>query len=123
MDKLVGGVGLNRGRRHPHELACGDALDFWRVVDVQLNRRLLLFAEMKLPGKAFLEFRINELSNGKVSIQQRAIFVPSGLLGLLYWWAVTPLHDYVFSGMISAISTTTSPPQPVSPASASITSH
>jgi hypothetical protein len=105
MDKLIGGVGLARGRRHPENLASGDALDFWRVVDVQPQKRLLLFAEMKLPGKAWLEFKIKTDPQGKSYVEQTAIFVPSGLAGLLYWWAVSPLHDYVFSGMLKAIAT------------------
>lgn len=103
MDKLIGGVGLNRGRRNRDTIMPGDALDFWRVVDVQPHKRLLLFAEMKLPGKAWLEFRLTENADGHTLVQQTAIFVPSGLLGLLYWWAVSPLHDFVFDGMLTGI--------------------
>lgn len=103
IDKLIGGVGSSRGRKHSENLAPGDALDFWRVVDVRPKERLLLFAEMKLPGKAWLEFKITKDAQGNSSVQQTAIFVPSGLLGLLYWWAVSPLHDYIFAGMLQAI--------------------
>lgn len=103
MDRLVGGVGLSRGRRHGRDLKPGDALDFWRVVAVEPNKRLLLTAEMKLPGKAMLEFRIDEIGPGKIRLTQTAKFLPSGLLGLAYWWAVTPLHNLVFGGMLRGI--------------------
>ena len=103
MDRLVGGVGLSRGRRHVCELKPGDALDWWRVVAVEPNKRLLLTAEMKLPGKAMLEFRIDEVAPNQVKLTQTAKFLPSGLLGLAYWWAVTPLHNFVFGGMLRGI--------------------
>lgn len=103
MDRLVGGVGLSRGRRHGRELKPGDALDFWRVVAVEQNKRLLLTAEMKLPGKAMLEFKIEETEPGHIKLTQTAKFLPSGLLGLAYWWAVTPLHNLVFGGMLRGI--------------------
>ncbi|MDX1918989.1 MAG: SDR family oxidoreductase [Candidatus Caenarcaniphilales bacterium] len=103
MDMLIGGVGLARGRRHPSELRPGDALDFWRVVDVQSHRRLLLSAEMKLPGQAVLEFSIQPIGGGRVELCQTARFLPKGLLGMLYWWAVTPLHFFVFNGMLQGI--------------------
>ncbi len=103
MDRLVGGVGLSRGRRHAYELKPGDALDWWRVVAVEPNKRLLLTAEMRLPGKAMLEFRIDETESNQVTLTQTAKFLPSGLLGLAYWWAVTPLHNLVFGGMLRGI--------------------
>ena len=103
MDRLVGGVGLTRGRRNADSIGIGDALDFWRVLDVQQNGRLLLYAEMKLPGKAWLEFRLIEEESGGTTVKQTAFFVPYGILGLLYWRLVAPLHDYVFDGMLRSI--------------------
>ncbi|MCC8359081.1 SDR family oxidoreductase [Salinimicrobium sediminilitoris] len=99
MDKMVGGVGLRRGRTHPHEINTGDTLDFWRVLAAdKKNRRLLLYAEMKLPGEAWLEFRIIE-RNGQNFLQQTATFRPEGLAGRLYWYSVLPFHFFVFDGM------------------------
>jgi uncharacterized protein YbjT (DUF2867 family) len=103
MDRLVGGVGLRRGRRHMTHLKPGDALDFWRVSAVEPGKRLLLVAEMKLPGKAILEFKIEPIGNGKINLVQTAKFLPAGLTGLLYWWLVTPLHNLVFGGMLRGI--------------------
>jgi uncharacterized protein YbjT (DUF2867 family) len=100
LDHLVGGVGLHRGRRGREDLAPGEALDFWRVVDVTKPQRLLLVAEMKLPGKATLEFRLEEIAPGQTMLQQIAHFLPLGLLGLLYWYAVTPFHNFIFNGML-----------------------
>jgi hypothetical protein len=99
LDKLVGGVGLRRGRTSPHTIYTGDTLDFWRVLAADRpNRRLLLYAEMKLPGEAWLEFHIIN-KDGKPYLQQTATFRPRGLLGRLYWYAVVPLHHFVFEGM------------------------
>lgn len=99
LDKAFGGVGLRRGRTHPHHINPGDSLDFWRVlVADKKNKRLLLYAEMKLPGEAWLEFRITE-KNGKNYLQQTATFRPIGLAGRLYWYAVLPFHYFVFEGM------------------------
>jgi hypothetical protein len=99
MDKLAGGVGLRRGRTHPDNLHAGDALDFWRVLYADRDEgRLLLFAEMRLPGEAWLEFRID---NDK--LVQTATFRPRGLLGRLYWYAVMPFHGLVFKGMANRI--------------------
>lgn len=103
IDKLIGGVGLRRGRRHPIEIEDGDALDFWRVIRVEENRQLLLAAEMKLPGQATLEFRVENNDEGKTRLLQSARFRPRGLWGLIYWWAVCPLHAYIFGGMIARI--------------------
>ncbi len=103
LDRLCGGVGLSRGRRSQTELYPGDALDFWRVVDVQKPDYLMLSAEMKLPGEAVLSFRIKELDDGQVELQQIARFLPRGLLGLLYWYSVLPFHHYVFNGMLQGI--------------------
>ncbi|NWG28513.1 MAG: DUF2867 domain-containing protein, partial [Ignavibacteriaceae bacterium] len=99
LDKLVGGVGLRRGRTNKTEIHTGDTLDFWRVLAADKeNKRLLLYAEMKLPGEAWLEFKIVE-KNGKSFLQQTATFRPKGLLGRMYWYSVLPLHFFVFDGM------------------------
>ena len=103
IDRLVGGVGFRRGRRHPADLYAGDALDFWRVERVEQNRLLRLRAEMKVPGRAWLEFQVHPHSDGMASLTQRAFFVPKGLLGLIYWYALYPLHSLIFSGLIREI--------------------
>ncbi len=100
MDKLSGGVGLRRGRTHPDKLYAGDALDFWRVLLADKKaKRLLLFAEMKLPGEAWLEFRIDDDN----VLHQTATFRPKGLKGRLYWYSIVPFHYFVFGGMIRGI--------------------
>jgi len=99
-DQLFGGVGLMRGRTSPREINPGDALDFWRVLYVSREKkRLLLFAEMKLPGEAWLEFRIDE----KNILHQTATFRPRGIWGRLYWLATSPFHFFIFNGMIKNI--------------------
>jgi uncharacterized protein YbjT (DUF2867 family) len=103
MDLLVGGPGLRRGRRDPERLAYGEALDFWRVVGYERDRRLALRAEMKLPGEAQLEFRIEPRGARQCTLRQVALFRPRGLFGLLYWYAVAPLHSMVFRGMLEGI--------------------
>ncbi len=103
MDRFVGGVGLRRGRRHPTEIGVGDALDFWRVLEVEPPRRLLLLAEMKTPGEALLEFRITPLANDQVELQMLSRFLPRGLLGILYWYVLYPFHQWIFYGMLKAI--------------------
>jgi uncharacterized protein YbjT (DUF2867 family) len=101
IDKLSGGVGLRRGRTHPTMVNVGDSIDFWRVLYANKKEgRLLLFAEMKLPGEAWLEFKINN-----DTLYQTATFRPKGLLGRLYWFSVVPLHGIIFKGMIKKIST------------------
>ncbi len=102
LDLLVGGVGLRRGRRDPDQLRVGDAVDWWRVEAVDPGRRLRLFAEMKLPGRAWLEFEVEPDGGGSV-IRQTAIFDPIGLAGLAYWYATYPVHLLVFSGMLRKI--------------------
>lgn len=100
MDKFMGGVGLRRGRTNPSEIHRGDALDFWRVLIAdKKNKRLLLYAEMKLPGEAWLEFRIMKRHN-KMQLRQTATFRPRGLWGRLYWLSVLPFHYFIFNGMI-----------------------
>jgi uncharacterized protein YbjT (DUF2867 family) len=103
LDKLVGGVGLRRGRRSDVDLKAGDALDFWRVLLAdKTNARLLLFAEMKLPGEAWLEWKIKE-NEGKKTLIQTATFRPRGLWGRLYWYSVLPLHGLIFPKMAKQI--------------------
>jgi len=97
LDQLVGGVGLRRGRKNQTELSNGEALDFWRVLIAdKKEKRLLLFAEMKLPGEAWLEFKIDKYN----VLHQTATFRPLGLFGRLYWYAVLPFHSFIFKGMI-----------------------
>ncbi len=102
LDRLVGGPGLGRGRRDPEVLRRGDALDFWRVLDVEPERRLRLRAEMKLPGVALLEFSVTGRGEGS-RLVQTASFHPRGLGGLLYWYLLLPFHGVVFSGMLEGI--------------------
>ncbi|MGF1582907.1 MAG: DUF2867 domain-containing protein [Gemmataceae bacterium] len=104
MDQLVGGPGLRRGRRHPEQVEFGEALDFWRVVGIDRPRSLSLLAEMKLPGKAMLNFDLAPAEDGnRVNLTMTARFRPKGLFGLLYWYAVVPLHEIVFGGMLNGI--------------------
>ena len=103
MDRMVGGPGLRRGRRTLRSVGYGDALDFWRVTDVDAPGFLALRAEMKVPGEALLEFRTEALGDGRTRLVQTARFIPKGLFGLLYWYAVMPLHGYVFRGMLTGI--------------------
>ncbi|MEJ2190096.1 MAG: SDR family oxidoreductase [Acidobacteriota bacterium] len=102
LDLLVGGVGMRRGRRDPEHLAVGDALDFWRVEEFEPDRSLRLRAEMKVPGRAWLEFEVEPDGSGSV-IRQTAIFDPAGLGGLVYWYGIYPLHVQVFKGMLRGI--------------------
>jgi len=100
IDKLFGGVGLRRGRTHPNRIYTGDSLDFWRVLLADKKaKRLLLFAEMKLPGEAWLEFRIDDDN----TLHQTATFRPRGLKGRLYWYSIVPVHYFIFGGMIKNI--------------------
>jgi uncharacterized protein YbjT (DUF2867 family) len=103
LDRLVGGVGLRRGRRHPHEIRVGDALDFWRVEAIEPDRMVRLRAEMKVPGEAWLQFETLTNREGSTRLIQTAYFAPRGLMGHLYWYALYPIHKVVFSGLIHAI--------------------
>jgi uncharacterized protein YbjT (DUF2867 family) len=103
LDRLVGGVGLRRGRRDASRLRAGDSLDFWRVEEIERGRLLRLRAEMRLPGLAWLEMRVDGGDGEPVRYRQRALFHPHGLLGHLYWWSVSPFHAVVFGGMARAI--------------------
>lgn len=110
MDQMVGGPGLRRGRRDPEQVEFGEALDFWRVVGLERDRSLLLLAEMKLPGVAQLAFDLAPQSSGQANpdskvtqLTMTARFRPKGLLGIAYWYAVLPLHGFVFKGMLRGI--------------------
>jgi len=102
VDLVAGGAGLRRGRRHPDELRVGDRLDFWRVEALEPERLLRLQAEMRVPGRAWLQFEVEPAGHGS-RITQTAIFDPLGLAGLLYWYALYPAHALVFSGMLRGI--------------------
>ncbi|MCR4413419.1 MAG: SDR family oxidoreductase, partial [Thermoguttaceae bacterium] len=102
LDLLGGGVGLRRGRRDPVDLRVGDVLDFWRVEAFESNHLLRLQAEMKLPGRAWLEFEVTPAGDGS-TIRQTAVFDPLGLSGLAYWYGLYPLHRSVFAGMLKAL--------------------
>ena len=104
VDKLIGGVGLRRGRRDPRHVRVGDALDFWRVLDVQENRKLTLLAEMKVPGEAMLEFILTAQGNGRTELVQSARFLPRGLWGIVYWYMFALFHALIFKGMLRGIS-------------------
>jgi len=106
MDQLIGGVGLRRGRVHPVELAEGDVLDFWRVEQIEPGRMLLLRAEMKVPGLAWLRFVIEERNPG-CSIRQEARFKPKGAFGYIYWYSLYPIHGLIFRGMLRGIARAT----------------
>jgi len=103
LDRFVGGIGLRRGRRHPTELNTGDAVDFFRVLKAEPPRHLQLFAEMKFPGEATLEFRIHPIKHGRTELQQHSRYLPKGLAGLLYWYTLYPFHQWVFKGMLEGI--------------------
>jgi hypothetical protein len=103
LDRAIGGVGISRGRRDNREICPGDALDLWRVIDVEQQKRLLLSAEMKLPGEAVLFFELRPLDGDQTELRQIARFLPRGLLGLAYWYSVTPFHNFVFDGMLRGI--------------------
>ncbi|MFF7051257.1 SDR family oxidoreductase [Streptomyces griseorubiginosus] len=106
LDRLVGGVGLRRGRRDAARLRVGDSLDFWRVEEIEPGRLLRLRAEMRLPGLAWLEMSVDSGENGRTRYRQRALFHPHGLLGHAYWWSVSPFHAVVFGGMARNIART-----------------
>ena len=103
LDRLVGGVGLRRGRRDPDELYVGESLDFWRVEEIVDGQLLRLRAEMKLPGAAWLELGVQRDEQGRTVFAQRALFSPRGLAGHAYWWSVAPFHGVVFGGMVDNI--------------------
>ena len=102
LDRMVGGVGLRRGRRDPEFLRIGDSLDFWRVEELEREKNLKLYAEMVLPGKAWLEFNL-EVRDGQTYISQDALFAPRGLGGQIYWYLVSPFHFFIFPTMLRNI--------------------
>jgi hypothetical protein len=106
IDLLVGGIGLRRGRKNSEHLEIGDPVDFWRVESIEQDRKLILASEMKLPGRAWLEFEVTEEAGGS-RIRQTAIFDPVGLWGLAYWYLVYPLHAFIFNGMLRGIARNT----------------
>jgi hypothetical protein len=103
IDRMIGGVGLRRGRRHPREIRSGDALDFCRVVEVMPPHRLLLAAEMLTPGDALLEFQVIGHDGNHVELRMLSRFLPKGIFGIVYWYALYPIHKYVFHGMLKGI--------------------
>jgi len=113
LDLLVGGVGMRRGRPHPTRLRVGDTLDFWRVEVIEPGRRLRLAAEMRLPGRAWLEFEVTGEGSG-TTIRQTAIFDPVGWLGRAYWYSLFPMHQLVFGGMLRGIARAAEVPSPLS---------
>lgn len=100
LDRFVGGTGLNRGRRNPKDLYMGDALDFWRVLDVKAPYQLVLLSEMKTPGEAILEFKITPMGKDVTELKQVSRFVPRGLLGMAYWYGLFAFHGWIFGGML-----------------------
>lgn len=100
---MVGGVGLRRGRRDPEDLRVGDTVDWWRVEQYQPDELMRMSAEMKVPGRAWLEFEVRPDGLGDSIIRQTAVFDPTGLFGRLYWFALYPLHVVIFRGMLRAI--------------------
>ena len=103
MDRLVGGVGLRRGRRDPDDVRVGDALDFWRVEAVERDHLIRLRAEMKVPGRAWLQFKVVPHADGESLLTQTAFFAPKGLAGLLYWYVLYPAHAFIFSGLVRQV--------------------
>ena len=103
MDLLVGGPGLRRGRRHPKFVAVGQTVDFWRVEGFDRGKLLRLRAEMRLPGRAWLQFEVEGAANGRSLIRQTALFDPVGVAGLAYWYGLFPIHSYVFKGLLDGI--------------------
>ncbi len=103
LDKLFGGVGLNRGRRDQAYLQTGDAVDFWRVKLIDPPQHLILVAEMRLPGEAILEFRLEAVEDTKTHLEQTASFFPQGIWGMAYWWLLSPFHVVIFTQMIRTI--------------------
>lgn len=115
LDRALGGMGLRRGRRDPVRLYVGDALDFWRVLDVAPPYRLLLLSEMKLPGEAILEFKITPWKDGESELRQLARFVPRGVVGILYWYSLCVFHRWLFKGMLKTIARAVGTPLLIGP--------
>jgi uncharacterized protein YbjT (DUF2867 family) len=107
LDRLAGGVGLRRGRRHPDEIGVGDAIDFWRVLEVEEGAKLVLLAEMMVPGEATLTFEITPLADGTTQLNLLSRFLPAGMAGIVYWYSLYPFHELIFFGMAKAIAKAT----------------
>jgi hypothetical protein len=107
LDRLAGGVGLRRGRRHPKTLWVGDAVDFWRVLEVIPEQKLVLLAEMKVPGEATLTFEINSMADGTSQLTLLSRFLPRGSAGILYWYGLYPFHELIFFNMAIAMARAT----------------
>ena len=103
LDRLIGGSGLRRGRRHPSQLLVGDCLDFWRVLEVKPQRYLLLLAEMKMPGEGLMEIRITTLDHEMSEVQMFSRFLPKGISGILYWYVLYPFHQWVYRGILKSV--------------------
>lgn len=103
LDKAIGGVGIRRGRRHPDDIRSGESLDFWRVEAVEKDQLMRLRAEMKIPGKAWLQFESTRLPQGETLLVQTAYYAPRGLFGFIYWYAMWPFHAFLFDGLIRQI--------------------
>ena len=116
LDKIFGGVSSSRGRRHPRDVVVGDALDYWRVLEVRPPRRLLLIAEMKAPGEAVLDFRVDPGPDGQVVFKMIARFLPRGLWGLCYWYLLLPFHTWIFKGVLREVARRTGRPVTRGPA-------
>ncbi len=114
-DRMMGGYGLRRGRRHPEQLRTGDALDFWRVLEVEPDRRLLLLAEMKIPGEALFDIRITPVDDNETELLFLSRFMPRGLGGFVYWYSLYPFHQMVFDGMLRSIARTIDGPITLGP--------
>lgn len=109
LDKLFGGVGAMRGRRHASNLQIGDALDFWRVIDVREKNRLILMSEMKAPGEAVLDFRLQSDISDLTNVQLISRFLPRGLWGLIYWYILLPFHAWLFKGLLKSLAAQLAP--------------
>jgi hypothetical protein len=110
IDKLVGGVGLRRGRRHPTQINVGDALDFFRVLEVDEPNRLVLLAEMKVPGEALAQFEIIQRGKNRCELISTIRFLPSGLAGIFYWFLLLPIHEFIFHNMLKKMAKATKAP-------------
>jgi hypothetical protein len=111
LDVLVGGPGLRRGRRDPVDVQVGDAIDFWRVEGFEQDRLLRLAAEMKVPGRAWLQFEVEPDGTGGSTIRQTTVFDPEGVFGLAYWYSAWPIHDRLFGAMLQRIAVLASCPE------------
>jgi len=110
LDRLAGGVGLRRGRRHPEEIGVGDGIDFWRVLEIKEAQKLVLLAEMKVPGEATLTFEITPFADGSTQLTLLSRFLPRGITGIVYWYGLYPFHEIIFFGMAKSMAHATGKP-------------